>query len=153
QRLQRQRDRGALCAGARGGDQDAQLTTQQCCERLDPLTRDLVVRLILAETLTLRIQADHIACELLQVGVPALCVRWSGGQDDRESRRRDIAAQPGCEHRARGARQPAKTQQLPARREALGEFTDSGTPPEGVKNLLQWLQLLAVMQNCGAERT
>src|SRR5690606_24199965 len=50
------------------------------------------------------------------------------------------------------ARQPAKTQQLPARREALGEFTDGGTPPEGVKNLLQWLQLLAVMQNRGAER-
>ena len=66
------RHQRALGDGARRRDQDPEPAPEQRLDRLDPLARDLVVRLVLAQRLALRIERDRLVGEELQVAEPAL---------------------------------------------------------------------------------
>ena len=79
--FERGRHGGALGAGARRRDQQAQLAAQQRLERLDALAGDLEMRLVLAQRFALRIERDALAGQVLQVGEPALGVGGRGGDD------------------------------------------------------------------------
>jgi hypothetical protein len=124
---QRARQAGALEHRARRGEQDAHGPARQPLERLDPLTRDLRVRLGLAEALTVRVERHRRRGarrgrleQRAEVGEPALGLRDARGEDDEQALR--VLAREGREQdRVARARKAADGELLLRAGEVLRE--------------------------------
>src|SRR6266566_4225314 len=82
--LERRRDCSPLRGGSHGRDQYAHRAAKQRLERLDPLTRELVMRLLGAERLALGIECGGVGSQQrLQIREPALAI-GGGRRDDRK---------------------------------------------------------------------